>query len=66
MGVSWIDSSGIGNWKLLHNILEIRSLIGTMGQTQVEFSPRETNTFADLLAKKGAEGGRDLLKWNLI
>ena len=64
VGVSWINSNGIGNWNLLQKILEIRNLLAAMGHTQVEFSTRETNIFSDLLAKKGAEGGKALLTWN--
>ncbi|KAK2654816.1 hypothetical protein Ddye_014672 [Dipteronia dyeriana] len=40
-------------------------LIGSMAQATIEFSSRDTNSEADALAKKGAEGGRDVLFWNL-
>ena len=31
----------------------------------MEFCPREHNEFADLLAKKGADGDADVLDWRL-
>ncbi|KAK0581717.1 hypothetical protein LWI29_017097 [Acer saccharum] len=56
VGVSWINCNGVGNWKLLHTIMEIRNLLGEMGQTQVEFGSRDYNEAADILAKKGVDG----------
>ncbi|KAK1584482.1 hypothetical protein Q3G72_033390 [Acer saccharum] len=41
---------------------EFRSFLGVLGQAQVEFSPRDYNVAADLLAKKGAEGEGDIVE----
>ncbi|KAK0603011.1 hypothetical protein LWI29_000455 [Acer saccharum] len=62
--VAWINCNGVGEWKYLHLILEIRSLMSRLNQVVVEYEPRETNLFADALAKRGADGGGFLLKWS--
>ncbi|KAK0599556.1 hypothetical protein LWI29_006326 [Acer saccharum] len=61
--VAWINCNGVGEWKYLLLILEIRSLLSRLNQVVVEYEPRETNHFADALAKRGADGGGFLLKW---
>ncbi|KAK2639287.1 hypothetical protein Ddye_027082 [Dipteronia dyeriana] len=55
----------IGNWEHAQLIFDIWSLLGSMAQATIEFSSRDTNSEADVLAKKGAEGGGDVLFWNL-
>ncbi|KAK4840660.1 hypothetical protein QYF36_015006 [Acer negundo] len=59
--VPWINSSGVGDWRYVQLILEIKSFLGNLGQTMVEFNSRDTNSVADSLAKKGAGGGGDVL-----
>ncbi|KAK0594528.1 hypothetical protein LWI29_006366 [Acer saccharum] len=61
--VAWINCNGVGEWKYLQLILEIRSLLSRLNQVVVEYKPRETNYFADALAKRGADGGVYLLDW---
>ena len=65
LAVAWINSNGVGDWSFLQQILEIRGVINNGGQIFVEFNHRETNSFADDLAKKGAGGGDILLNWNM-
>ncbi|KAK3218061.1 hypothetical protein Dsin_012031 [Dipteronia sinensis] len=65
MAVSWINSRDLGSWVHSHLILDIRSLLGSLGQACVEFSSRDSNSFADVLAKKGAAGEVDVLWWCL-
>ena len=65
MAVSWINNSGLGNLEHSHLIYDIRSLLCSMGQANVKHSFRVTNSFADLLAKNGARGERDVLSWSL-
>ncbi|KAK1581244.1 hypothetical protein Q3G72_004240 [Acer saccharum] len=36
-----------------------------LGQACVEYSSRDTNSFIDLLAKNGAAGDEDVLRWCL-
>ncbi|KAK2643847.1 hypothetical protein Ddye_019042 [Dipteronia dyeriana] len=57
--VSWINNSDLGHINFMHMIFGIRNILGRLGQTNVEFSSRasnESNGYADILAKKGAEG----------
>ena len=63
--VSWINGSGVGSWMHVHQILEIRNLLGCLSKAHVEFESRESNSFADMLAKKGAAGEDDVLIWSL-
>ncbi|KAK0608449.1 hypothetical protein LWI29_030724 [Acer saccharum] len=62
--VAWVNSSGVGDWEFLQMILDIRCMLGNLGQTIVEYNSRDTNSYADMLAKKGAAGD-DLLDWSL-
>ncbi|KAI9187091.1 hypothetical protein LWI28_024284 [Acer negundo] len=52
--VDWINGIGVGDWKYWQLIMDIRSSLGRLGQTTVEFNSRNTNSYADILAKKGA------------
>ncbi|KAK4843319.1 hypothetical protein QYF36_006731 [Acer negundo] len=61
--VAWVNNCGVGDWNYLQQILEIRSLLGKWGQISVEFSSRDSNVFADSLARNGAEVSGDLLDW---
>ncbi|KAK1567629.1 hypothetical protein Q3G72_026813 [Acer saccharum] len=38
-------------------VIDIRSMLCRLGHALVEFDSRDTNIFADALAKRGAEGG---------
>ncbi|KAK3198596.1 hypothetical protein Dsin_022011 [Dipteronia sinensis] len=66
VAVSWINSTGIGNWKQMQEIYEIRSLLNILGQARVVFSTRASNSFADMLAKKGSGEGVDFISWSDI
>ena len=55
----------MGDWRFLQLILEIRSMLGSLGQVSVEFNLRDSNSYADLLAKKGFGREGDLLEWSL-
>ncbi|KAK2654440.1 hypothetical protein Ddye_014296 [Dipteronia dyeriana] len=65
VAVSWINSADIGNFNLLNLIYGIRNLLCTLGQTSVQFSSRVSNSYADLLAKRGADGDRDVITWEV-
>ncbi|KAK2659850.1 hypothetical protein Ddye_006383 [Dipteronia dyeriana] len=61
VAVSWINSSDIGNFNLLNMIYGIRNLLCTLGQTRIQFSSRVSNLYADMLAKRVADGDRDVI-----
>ena len=61
--VAWINSKGVGDWNYLQQILDIRDMLASLGQVSVEFSPRESNFFADFLAKQGVSGVGNVLMW---
>ena len=46
--VNWVNSCGVGDWKYVQLIMEIRNLLGSWGQVSVEFNSRDTNSFADV------------------
>ena len=62
--VSWINSNGVGSWQHMNQIMDIRNLLGVLNQSHVEFNLRDYNTYADGLAKKGADGEGDVLEWS--
>ena len=62
--VSWINGSGVGSWDHLNLILDIRNLLGRLSKIRVEFCSRVSNSYADLLAKKGASDVANELVWN--
>ncbi|KAK3219673.1 hypothetical protein Dsin_013643 [Dipteronia sinensis] len=51
--VSWVNSKGFGNLKHIHTIYDIRNSLKILDNTRVIFISRASNSFADLLAKKG-------------
>ncbi|KAK2634746.1 hypothetical protein Ddye_029538 [Dipteronia dyeriana] len=53
LAVSWINSSGFRNLEHTQTIYDIRSLQRSLGRASVVFSLRASNSFADMLAKKG-------------
>ncbi|KAK3231069.1 hypothetical protein Dsin_002950 [Dipteronia sinensis] len=63
--VSWINSSGFSNVEHSKTNYNILCLLCKLGQASVEFNPKDTNFSADRLAKQGAEGGGDVMRWSL-
>lgn len=55
--VAWVNSIGVRDWKFLQLILGIISMLDSLGQVSIEFNSRDTNSYADALAKRGAGGG---------
>ncbi|KAK1575450.1 hypothetical protein Q3G72_005585 [Acer saccharum] len=52
--VSWINSEDFGSLNHVHLIYDIRSWLKVLGNASVIFDPRSTNSFVDMLAKRGA------------
>ncbi|KAK3220416.1 hypothetical protein Dsin_014386 [Dipteronia sinensis] len=52
VAVLWVNSEGIGNLKHVDIILDIRNMLCFLGNTRVIFNSRDSNSFADSLAKK--------------
>jgi ribonuclease HI len=63
--VSWILKSIPGCNSHDQIISNIRSWLDSFHMAAVEFRPRSTNSFADVLAKKGVQTGMDELWWSL-
>lgn len=54
VAVSWVLNDDFGSIKHVNIIYEIQSLLRTLGNLKVIFNPRTTNSFNDMLAKKGS------------
>ncbi|KAK0579601.1 hypothetical protein LWI29_028541 [Acer saccharum] len=62
--VSWVSGCIYGNNNHDQVIGNIRSWLDNIYLAAVEFRPRMTNSFADILAKKGLQQGTDELWWS--
>ncbi|KAK3205692.1 hypothetical protein Dsin_019738 [Dipteronia sinensis] len=62
--VSWINCDGFGNIDHAQIIYDIRSAMGNGGLISVIFNPRESNSYADQLAKQGSTFDREVLSWS--
>ncbi|KAK3231751.1 hypothetical protein Dsin_003632 [Dipteronia sinensis] len=54
VAVSWILNEDFGSFKHVKTIYDIRSMLCSLGNMDVVFNSRATNSFADMLAKKGS------------
>ena len=63
VAVSWANSKDFGNVDLVDIIYDIRSMLNDRGDIQVVFDSRIFNSFADSLAKMGADGCGDFVDW---
>ncbi|KAK3229324.1 hypothetical protein Dsin_001205 [Dipteronia sinensis] len=64
VAVSWINDDDRGSSVHTQTITDIRNALGSRGRSSIVFSPREFNSLADNLAKKGSRSVRDLLTWS--
>lgn len=64
--VSWINGQGIGILDHVQNIYDIRNHFLILGNASVMYCSRASNSFADMLAKNGSSGGREVLYWNVV
>ena len=63
VAVAWVNGSGFGSLKNLNLIYDIRDMLCFLGNAEVIYSPRASNTFADSLAKRGSKNEGDLVVW---
>ncbi|KAK0600998.1 hypothetical protein LWI29_020370 [Acer saccharum] len=63
--VSWVSGCIPGNNSHDQVIGNIRSWLDSFYLAVVEFRPRMTNSFADILAKKGLQSGTKELWWSV-
>ncbi|KAK3212638.1 hypothetical protein Dsin_017344 [Dipteronia sinensis] len=63
VAVSWINNAGIGSLKHIDFIFDIRGMLNEMGNTVVVFNSRASNSFADMLAKRGSTRTGDVVEW---
>ncbi|KAK1571069.1 hypothetical protein Q3G72_011565 [Acer saccharum] len=54
VAVRWISGCGLGNSSHEKLISDIQRWLARFDQATVEFCPRGSNSYADILAKKGA------------
>ncbi|KAK0598383.1 hypothetical protein LWI29_034150 [Acer saccharum] len=64
--VGWINSNGVGDRRYLQKILEIRSMLRSLDKVSVEFESRDSNVFADALARRGAGGSEEIMDWCVV
>ncbi|KAK1566962.1 hypothetical protein Q3G72_006656 [Acer saccharum] len=61
--VSWVNDKDFGNLRSWELIVDIRSLLLSLGNTVVVFCPRESNEAADSLAKLGSDLDEEVIEW---
>ena len=64
VAVSWINGGGTGSYEHVNIIFGIRSNLNTIGQAQVAFNYRFSNSVVDFLTKRGSCEGEELLSWS--
>ncbi|KAK2651364.1 hypothetical protein Ddye_011220 [Dipteronia dyeriana] len=62
-GLLWVIKEGIGCLGHVNTIFDVRCWIKERGNLSIVFNPRASNSFADMLAKKGSSGSGDFLVW---
>ncbi|KAK3169154.1 hypothetical protein Dsin_000058 [Dipteronia sinensis] len=61
--VSWVNEGDFGSLKHINLIYDIRNILHYLSNTVVLYNSRATNSFADLLAKKGSSRNGDFIQW---
>ena len=61
--VAWIKGSDFGNLQLVNLVYDIRQFLKSSNNFDIKFMPRDSNAFADSLAKAGSSGGVERLEW---
>ncbi|KAI9157013.1 hypothetical protein LWI28_015499 [Acer negundo] len=64
MTVRWISGYGLGNSSHKKLISDIQGWLASFDQATVEYCPRGSNSYADILAKKGVDSSREELVWS--
>ena len=64
VAVSWVNKSeDLGSFKHIDTIYDIKTYLKDWGNCSVEFNYRNSNSFADSLAKMGSSRQGDFLQW---
>ena len=64
VAVSWMKNDGFGFINLVNVIYDIRSMLKSCDNIYLTFFPRASNSFADMLAKKGSGRSGDFMVWD--
>ncbi|KAK2658712.1 hypothetical protein Ddye_005245 [Dipteronia dyeriana] len=64
--VSWINGRGIESIKHFQMIYDLHNQISSIDHARVVYCSRASNSFTDMLAKQGFEGGREILSWSVF
>ncbi|KAK2662062.1 hypothetical protein Ddye_000636 [Dipteronia dyeriana] len=64
VAVSWVYNEDFGSLCIINIIYEIQSMLRIMGNIEVIYNSRSTNSFADMLAKKGSSMSGNLVIWS--
>ena len=62
--VSWANGKDFGSFKLVNLIFDIRNALQSLVGLLVCFKHKESNSFADSLAKGGSSNSGDRLEWS--
>ena len=63
VAVGWVNNGEIGNVAHWNDVLDIREILNSHGHLKVVFDSRIFNSFADSLAKMGANSDGDFVVW---
>ena len=63
VAVSWVNQGDFGNVAQVKAIYEIHGMLKSVGCIKVVFDSRIFNSFADSLAKMGANRAGDFMEW---
>ncbi|KAK3194477.1 hypothetical protein Dsin_025787 [Dipteronia sinensis] len=61
--VSWCNGEDFGSLNVVNLVYDIRQYLLSCVGFQIKFMPRESNSFADCLAKNGSSRSGDRLEW---
>ena len=65
VAVSWVNKDGFGSLKNVDTIYDIRNKLNRMANSVLVFKSRGSNSFTDMLAKRGSNMEDDFLEWSL-
>ena len=66
VAVTWINSENFGSLKHVQLVYSIQDFMRKHGNLWVRFCSRASNSFADSLAKKGANREGDVIQWGSV
>ena len=66
VAVTWINFDSVGSLEHVNLIHGIRDILRSHGSLAISFNPRTSNSYADMLAKKGSNMEGDILQWGSI